>query len=54
VTHDKILMDQEILRLELGLITMFSGLALWVLLGPFAIYSNLFHKTWKFPIIKVA
>jgi hypothetical protein len=54
VTPNKIFTDQEILRLELGMITLFLELAIWVLLGSFAIYPNLFHKTWKSPNIKVA
>jgi hypothetical protein len=54
VTSYKISTDQEILRFELGPITLFSELAIWVLLGSFAIYPNLFHKTLKSPNIKVA
>jgi hypothetical protein len=54
VTHDKILIDQEIQRLEVGMFTLFSELSIWVLLGSFAIYSNFHHKTWKSPNMKVA
>jgi hypothetical protein len=53
VTHDKIHIDQEIVRLELGLITLSSGLGIWVLFDLFAIYPNLLHKTWKSPNMKV-
>jgi hypothetical protein len=53
VTHDKIPIDQEILRLELGLITLFSELGIWVLFEFFAIYPKLLHKTCKFPNMKV-
>jgi hypothetical protein len=54
VTPDKISTYQEIFGLKLGLITLFSELAIWVPFGSFAIYTNLFHKTWKSPNIKVA
>jgi hypothetical protein len=35
VTHGKISIDQEVLGLELGELTLFSELAIWVPLGPF-------------------
>jgi hypothetical protein len=54
MTHNKILTDQEISRLELGLLTLFSELSVWLLLGSFAIYSNFHHKTLKFPNMNVA
>jgi hypothetical protein len=54
VTYDKIPIDREILRLEPGLITLFSELGIWILFDLFAIYPKLLHKTWKFPNMKVA
>jgi hypothetical protein len=54
VTYDKFLMDQKIQRLDVGLLTLFSELSIWVLFDLFAIYSNLLHKTWKSPNMKVA
>jgi hypothetical protein len=54
VTHDKIPIDQEILRLELGLITLFSELGIWVLFDLFANYPKSLYKTRKYPNMKVA
>jgi hypothetical protein len=45
VTHGKIPIDEEILRLERGLITLFSELGIWILFDLFAIYPKLLHKT---------
>jgi hypothetical protein len=47
-------MDQEILGHKLGLISLISELSHMGALGTFANYSNLFHKTWKSPNVKVA
>jgi hypothetical protein len=54
VTHGKISLDQEIIGLEFGQLTLHFRVNIGVLLGPFAIYSNLLHKTWKSPNVKVA
>jgi hypothetical protein len=54
VTHDKILIDQEIQGLGVGLITLFFRVKHMGALGSFAIYPNLLHKTLKSPNMKVA
>jgi hypothetical protein len=55
VTHDKISIYQEIQRSKVSTIALFFRVkhfgCLWDL---FAIYPNLFNKTWKSPNIKVS
>jgi hypothetical protein len=53
VTHDKILIDQDIQRLEVGLVTLFFRVKHMGALGSFAIYPNLHHRTWKSRYMKV-
>jgi hypothetical protein len=54
VTHNKLFIDQDIQRLKVGLLTMFSGFKTMMLLNLFAIYSKFHHKTWKSSNLKVA
>jgi hypothetical protein len=54
VTHDKIIIDKEIQRLEVGWFTLFPELSIWVPSDLFAIYPNLLRQTWKSPNMKVA
>jgi hypothetical protein len=54
VTHNKLLIDQEIQKLKVGLLSLFSGFKTRMLLDLFAIYSKYHHRTLKSSNMKVA